>query len=350
MSHVIDGTAHVCIPHELVPEFRASACRRQNIFVALRKIMGSIRNGGAISLGALQKVMSRAVDISEEDLQSSPAPLRGYFEDFTVHHSVNVCLLTARAASLVIKDREQLRRIALAALLHDIGKSTIAADILNKPDRLNPDESAQLQRHQIRGARILLNITNVDPLCVTVVYGHHLRQPEATPPTLTHGFEPDWITRLVAVTDVFETLTAVRPYKSAMSVESAFRAMVQMSTLMDHLPLIKLLYESLGPYPVGTFVELNSGERGVVLARNRSHPSQPATRILTDERRRVLTDPLDLDLAEAGWGQSTPRRVARALVRHDPDESLLDMEARPDPVEILGSPIHDDVRLMEREG
>ena len=142
----------------------------------------------------------------------------------------------------------------------------------------------------------------------------------------------------------------MRPYKSGMSLESAFRAMVQMTTLKDHLPLVKLLYESLGPYPVGTFVELNSGERGVVLAGNRSHPSQPTTRILTDERRRQLDDPFDVDLAEAGWCRSTPRRVARTLVRSDPEENLLDMAPRPDPVEILGSPLHDDVRLMEREG
>ena len=126
--------------------------------------------------------------------------------------------------------------------------------------------------------------------------------------------------------------------------------MLKMSTLKRRRPLIKLLYDSLGPYPVGTFIELTSGERAVVLEVNTKSLAHPRVRILTDENGNRLKDAVDVDLAPSADGERAAHVIARPLVRQTRSEDLVSMEARPEPDEILGSALEDVDTLMGREG
>ncbi len=331
--------------------FRAAAEVARSVGTSYRPILANVTEGHTFNTGILQKASHRMVSmLADQDHRRIPAPLNDYFDDFTLNHSVNVCLIATRAASLVITDRGQLNRIAVAALLHDVGKSQVPQEILHKPGKLSEGERECLRNHASLGADILLSLRCVDPLSVTVAFGHHLRRSSFSLPEAGQAFEPNWVTKLIAVSDIFETLTAVRPYKSRLSPLLAFRTMLKMPKLKGHWPFVKLLYDSLGPYPVGTFLELTSGERAVVLEMNTESLAHPKVRILTDENGNRLKEIVDVDLAPTADGKRAAHVIARPLVRQTPSEDLVSFEARPEPDEILGSALEDADTLMAREG
>ena len=337
--------------HLLVPQFRASASVFKYVTTSYRAMVANVTEGRTFNIRTLQKATGRIVSlVTDQNLALLPAPDQSYFDDFTIHHSINVSLLATRAAALVITDQEDLNKISAAALLHDIGKSRVPHYILDKPGRLSQEEAERLRLHPLLGAEILLGLPHVDPLSVTVAFGHHLRHHRLSLKDPCRWFKPNWVTELVSVIDTYETLTAVRPYKRGLSSELTFRTMLEMSTMKDLRPLIKLLYESLGPYPVGTLVELTSGERAVVLEMNRENSLQPKVHILTDSNLNPLEEGVDLDLAAVAEGESVARLITRALVRQTPGEDLVDIEPSPEPEEILGSALNDWETLMAREG
>jgi hypothetical protein len=273
-------------------------------------------------------------------------------DDFTFHHSVNVSMLTTLVAARLVKNTDDLRRITIAALLHDVGKSRIPAEIIYKPGPLTPAEADCLRRHPALGAEILLAVEGMDPLAVTVAFCHHMSDRKESYPRTRKPIRRDWVTKLVSVADVYESLTSVRPYKAALPSESAFRLMLEMPGMQDCLGYVKLLFEHLGPYPPGTMVELSSGEWAMVLAPNSEQPYRPRVRVLTDPGHNRLDAPRDLDLAAAPAEPSAdePPAVARLVDIQSFTGNLLHAKLFADAERALGGPLADDAVLMAREG
>jgi HD-GYP domain-containing protein (c-di-GMP phosphodiesterase class II) len=275
-----------------------------------------------------------------------------YFDDFTFHHSVNVCLITTAVIGMVSRDKELERRISLAALLHDVGKSKIPEEILHKPGKLTTAEFQCMQKHPVIGAEILLGIEKIDPLCVAVAFGHHLPHGTTPYPKTIKTYNYEWVTRLISVVDVYEALTAVRPYKKGLSSETAFQVMLSMPGLEKNIDLVKLLYDCVGPYPPGAVVELSTGERAVVIGQNPTNRHLPKMRVFTDAKRNLLPDTFDLDLGDpqARGSSAEPLKIVRTIVRQSAGGKAWQEAEDFEPTEILGAPLHDDQTLMSREG
>jgi putative nucleotidyltransferase with HDIG domain len=329
----------------MVPEFEVSEDSCRSILATCRLIITNREGGISIDSARLDETSDQVLGLFKgSDALDSPRLARSYFDDYTFHHSVNVCLIATSVASTMVKDEALLRSISKAALLHDVGKREIPAEIIHKPGKLTPEEFEVVQKHPSYGAEILLAVDGIDPLCVAVAYGHHMQSGPGSYPKTRRILKPGWITQLISVVDIYEALTAVRPYKKGLSPETAFRILFSMVGVQDRLPLLKLLYDALGRYPVGTYVELSTGERAVVIGQNLSAPDRPRVRVLTDADRSPLEAPREVNLVKEG--EITVRRsIVAQTVRADP--------LRDDPEEatdILGEPLGDTRVLMAREG
>jgi len=336
-----------------IPELRVSDETFEGVLSTYCSLFSSIEESQTFDYNALKQATDQVVKLfSESEEAAAPMASRSYFDDFTFHHSVNVSLITTKVASRVLNDRELLARISLAALLHDVGKTCVPAEILYKPARLTPEEFALLQTHPSDGAEILLGVDGTDPISVVVAFGHHLSPVMTSYPQTRSCYGSDWITELVSVVDIYEALTAVRPYKKALSPEKALQIMFSMPGLRNRLPIVKLLYDCEGPYPVGSLVELDTGERALVLQRNLSFPDRPRVRILTDEERHVLPDPQDTDLSipRIGGTGGEPPRIVRVILAQESTMNPLTEEPVPEPTDILGAPLEDSEVLMAQEG
>lgn len=154
-----------------------------------------------------QVLLSLAKSIQERDI-------------VTYDHSRRVATYAQRLARYLGWNRRDARDLALASLVHDLGKTWIGNDILMKSDKLSDEERRQMERHPITGARILIGC-DVHPFFVETVLYHHEAWDGRGYPAGLKGEEIPLSSRILTVADVFDVLTSQRPYKSALSMDAA---------------------------------------------------------------------------------------------------------------------------------
>ena len=331
-----------------IPEFLVSQTSLRSMLDTYSTLMATLEKGGSLDLDVIKSATDQAVSLlAATDQFALPSLTTGYFDDFTFHHSVNVCMIATKVASSVFEG-EDLNRISLAALLHDVGKCRIPPDILHKPSRLTDAEFQCMQGHPVFGADILLGVQEIDSLCVSVAFSHHMHDKVGSYPSTRAPFHFDWVTDLISTVDIYEALTAARPYKKGLTPEKAFDIMVSMPGLQKRPPIVKMLYNCVGPYPVGTIVALNTGERAMVLEHNHAAPRFPKIRLLTDDQGNVLSDAVERDLSEGS--PAATRIISRGVVCQTADDNPLTVELEPEPTDILGQSLENDVALMAQEG
>lgn len=170
-----------------------------------------------------QVLLSFAKSIQERDI-------------VTYEHSRRVAMYAQRLARYLGWSRREARDLALAALVHDLGKTWIANDILMKSAALSDEERRTMQRHPIIGARILIGC-DVHPFYVETVLYHHEAWDGRGYPTGLKGEEIPLSARILTVADVYDVLTSQRPYKAALSEEAA-RERLQLGAGRSFDPMI----------------------------------------------------------------------------------------------------------------
>ncbi|MFM1874135.1 MAG: hypothetical protein RL398_3557 [Planctomycetota bacterium] len=232
---------------------------------------------------------------------------------FTVGHSVRVALLALQVARAVGATREQLAKVGTAALLHDIGKSKVPQEVLFKRGKLNADEWREMQQHPRLGAQILLEQhTHVDSYTVGAAFCHHLGPDGRGYPGTTVPIRPSSISNLVRICDVFEALTAVRPYKQALSPIEAYAVMFRNESDF-HPAWLRCFVRTLGLFPIGSRIELTDGALALVVGQT-THAERPRVRLLSGPAGDALAEaaPRDAIIGEAVEGRIA--RIGRVLM------------------------------------
>ncbi len=148
-------------------------------------------------------------------------------DEYTFAHTINVAIMSAALAEVCGLSRREVHDITVAAVLHDVGKTRVPQDLLNKNGKLTGDELQVMRAHPIEGARILLEARGVIPLAPIVAFEHHLH-PDGSGYPSNIGPRPLHIaSRIVQVADVFDALRTDRPYRAALSVEQAREIMMK---------------------------------------------------------------------------------------------------------------------------
>jgi putative nucleotidyltransferase with HDIG domain len=188
------------------------------------------------------------------------------YDSYTIGHSVRVAALAALLARVLGWSTEMQEEIATAGLVHDLGKGKVPAEILFKAGSLDENERKIIESHPALGAQILVASGERSPVVVSAAWGHHIREDGGGYPAMPSWYRAGDASALVHVCDVFEALTAVRPYKAPMSPRRAFEIMLEDRAAFRPRMLVCLI-RALGLYPPGSEVLLTDGSRGVVVAR-----------------------------------------------------------------------------------
>lgn len=219
------------------------------------------------------------------------------FDNYTYVHSVNVGLLATLIALEMGYQDEQLKELTLGALLHDLGKMTIPSEILNKPAGLTAQEFEILKQHPRRGVELLREV-KVSPGVLAGIYQHHERWNGQGYPERLKSDAIHVNAQVIAVADVFDAITADRPYHDGMPPYHALELVVA-GFGSDFAPAAVLaLRNSLVIYPENSKVKLNTGEVGVVVAIPPSFPTRPLIRILFDKYGNFIQGGTIIDLLQ----------------------------------------------------
>lgn len=232
-------------------------------------------------------------------------------DQYTFAHSVNVCaLLTAFARTLQLGN-DITRQISIGGMLHDVGKMRVPDAILNKPDRLTDSEFDEMRQHVQHGMDILSEVSWISPIALQVTTQHHERYDGSGYPARLKGAQISQFGQMAAIVDVYDAISSARVYHQPMEPATAIRKIHEWSELHFNAELVAHFVRSVGIFPLGTLVRLESGLLGIVIEHFATNLLRPIVRIVYDTNKHWQVAPYDLDLS----AQSADR-----IVGYEPHE------------------------------
>jgi len=216
-------------------------------------------------------------------------------DEYTYLHSMSVCILSISFGRYLGLPRETLRELGFGAFLHDIGKMHIPDNVLNKPGPLTPDEMEIMRKHPEYGMEIVDGSERIPSSSRNVIFSHHERLDGSGYTEGVSGANIHPLTHIVSVCDIYDAIISQRPYKMPCSPMDATGELYRTRGRLFEVDLVHQFIACIGIYPVGSLVELTTGEVGVVVATNKVR-LRPKVRLVLDEEHRRLENPYEIDL------------------------------------------------------
>lgn len=236
------------------------------------------------------------------------------FDEYTYNHSVNVSILSLAVADTLGLSEQERVNVGVAGLLHDVGKTQLALDLIRKPGTLTVAEYEEIKKHPLEGYAILGKMTNIEPETRNIVREHHMRFDGAGYPPPQPGVRPNPHSQVIAVADCYDALTSMRSYQMARTPQGAMEIMRKLAGKSLDPDLVLLLERSLGAYPVGTMLRLSTMEVGIVTSVPGEGKGHPGIAVLYDRAGNPLEAPETVDLSESDPVTGKMRRTVIGTV------------------------------------
>ena len=199
-------------------------------------------------------------------------------DDYTYMHSLAVCVLMQVLAKQIGLPNDKIRQVGLAGLLHDIGKTGIDKEVLNKPGALTEGELTLVKLHPERGHALLLEANITDEVVLEVCLHHHEKTNGLGYPHQLKADDISVFAKMGAVCDVYDAITSDRPYKKGWQPGFALQQMAQWEGHFDDR-VFRAFVKSVGIYPVSSVVALSSGRVAVVVEQSAQSLLKPVVKV-----------------------------------------------------------------------
>jgi HD-GYP domain-containing protein (c-di-GMP phosphodiesterase class II) len=314
----------------------------------LDQVLLDVQQGRAIDTKACQALVKRNL---ESMLRNESAMLwltRLKSQDlYTSLHCLSVSILAMGFGTHLGLPDDKIETLGIAGLLHDVGKMKIDPVVLNKPGKLTEEEFRHIKLHPTFGYQALCGQDDIPAAAIQAAHGHHERLDGKGYPLGLDDYQIPFTTRVITIVDAFDAITSHRLYDNARPIQAAYDVLRSSAGQQFDEALVQEFIRWLGVFPVGTLVELHTGEIGLVLEKHQQLHLRPKVVVLRDADKKPC-EARYLDLSQLTVdADGTPYRIssgipdgAYGLFIADPQlqtimhpELLAGLELEPEPVE-----------------
>ena len=235
----------------------------------VKEVVENVKNQKVLNVRKAKRLMQNAVNaiIQDESTLLGLANIKNY-DEYTFNHSVNVAIYAIAVGQRIGIPKKHLSHLGMAGLFHDIGKTGIPREILNKTAKLTPEEWSVIRAHPLLGAETVIRMKEWGELSTRMVssaFEHHLKYDLSGYPRLARKRKITLFSRIITLSDFFDALVRPRVYNRFPFVSEKILGFMLERSGKDFDPtLVKVFVNMLGIYPLGTLVLLNTNEMGIV--------------------------------------------------------------------------------------
>jgi len=319
--HNLEGTDSLTISMETDQEnkvIKTAEVAYAGSIASLKEVIGKVTDNRPAGIRQTVRIVQKTVDlvIEKRSILLKLSTLRDH-DDYTYTHSVNVSILAICLGQHIGLTKNALETLGICGLFHDLGKVDVPLKILNKQGRLTDHEFKVIQKHSLNSVRHISKLRAPRELKSKIMlapFEHHLKYDLSGYPRSWRSEPLSLFGRILTIVDVFDAITSHRIYRTeAISPDQAL-SMMSESAGKDFDPiLLKALINMLGVYPVGTLVELNTGEIGLVSENpEQSDGMHPLVTILIPAGEQGYTRGETVDLSER---ETSDGRYKRSVLK-----------------------------------
>jgi HD-GYP domain-containing protein (c-di-GMP phosphodiesterase class II) len=283
-------------------EFQAARVDLESAQSAVSSVFERLRAGGLLDIAAMSKAIGPLVDsvLRNKDALAALIRMRRK-DDYTYSHCLAVSVWSTLLGRHLALDKESLKELALGAALIDVGKARVEEELLTKAASLDASELASVREHLTHSIEIVEE-ANVDRAVIEIVRYHHERHDGSGYAEGIAGTAIPLHARIAGLADSYDAMISPRPYKQARSSFEAMQELVDLKDVSYQGELVEQFMQSIGLFPTGSIVELNSGEVGIVVAQNPSRRLKPKVMLVLDgdKQRSDTFAIIDLMVARDG--------------------------------------------------
>lgn len=283
----------------------------QRAEIVLAGFASNVQANLPIDIAGVQPI----VDVLVDSIISNPAALiwstRMHDQSRKTYlHGLNVAIYMMALGRHLGFPREQLAELSSIGLLLDVGMLKIPASLLEKSDALTAAENALLVRHVDYSIEALEQKEPLPRYVARGILEHHERIDGSGYPQGLAGDAISIYGRMAAIADTFAAMTTARPYDVTHSAFDAMKELFREADHKLHAPLVEQFVQAISIFPVGSLIELSTGEAAIVLEHNGVRRLEPKILVLTDTEKNLLAQPFSMELMGAGTDR---RKILRGL-------------------------------------
>lgn len=212
---------------------------------------------------------------------------------YTYNHSAEVAALSMLVAKSMKMNDTFIQKIGVGAILHDVGKMNVPAEILNKVVPLNEEERQLVREHVQFGYDMLKDNDFISPISRQIVLLHHEKLNGSGYPFMMSCEQIPIHVRIVTLCDIFNAISSNRAYKRRMNADEALELIRAEAVYELDRDIYYHLLKVVNIYPVGTVVELSNGELGIVIKENFEAQTRPVVQVVRNKKRAEIIDLMD---------------------------------------------------------
>jgi HD-GYP domain-containing protein (c-di-GMP phosphodiesterase class II) len=235
--------------------------------------------------------------ISMGDVNTSLYDIRTY-DNYTYVHSLDTCIMSSFLGLSNGFNENELKELAIGAILHDIGKVKIDNKIITKCGALTDEEFLEIRRHPIYGEEILSRNVRISDNAIKAVIQHHERVDGRGYPYKLADKEISKFGKIVCICDVYDAVSNDRVYRKKFSPNEAYELILAGSGTAFDSTMVQNFRETFAVYPLSCCVRLSNSVEGYVIRQNKNFPDRPVIRVLYDSETKAPIPFYEIDLLE----------------------------------------------------